>query len=95
MAVVPQVASTETTCPFLSRRGRSVTAHGITHLVLVYWQGRGFRWRVSPERSQWRVPPEPVAVQDMPGLDGGLVAFMGDLPGHAASGELVAVFCES
>ena len=28
----------------------------------------------------------------LPGLDGCLLAFMGDLPGHAASGQLVAGF---
>src|ERR1700677_4825299 len=32
----------------------------------------------------------PLDVPALPGLDRGLVAFAGDLPGHAAGGELVA-----
>src|ERR1700756_5595956 len=32
----------------------------------------------------------PLHVPALPGLDGGLVALMGDFPGHAASGELAA-----
>jgi transposase IS116/IS110/IS902 family protein len=36
----------------------------------------------------------PFDVPSLPGLDRGLVALVGDLPGHAASGELVAGFLE-